>query len=87
MPLIPAFTFSRQRQEDIYGFEASLVYRAISRTAEDTQGNPIPINQKNSICYQDIMLSKMIDNPSIYKQIKSSKKISIVQIVLNSKVC
>ena len=37
-PLIPALR--RQRQVDVYEFEASLVYRSSSRTARATQKNP-----------------------------------------------
>ena len=39
MPIIPAL--GRQRQADLYDFKASLVYRASSRTARDTQRNPV----------------------------------------------
>jgi hypothetical protein len=39
MPLILAFR--RQRQEDPFKFEASLFYRAGSRTARTTQKNPV----------------------------------------------
>ena len=35
MPLIPAL--SRQRQEDLYEFEASLIYKVSSRIARATQ--------------------------------------------------
>lgn len=34
-PLVPAL--GRQKQADIYEFEASLVYRPSSKTAKDTQ--------------------------------------------------
>jgi hypothetical protein len=37
--LIP--TLGRQRQVDLCEFEASLVYRVSSRTARDTQRNPV----------------------------------------------
>jgi hypothetical protein len=40
-PLIPALKRQRQRQADLCEFEASLVYRASSRTARATQRNPI----------------------------------------------
>ena len=36
----------RQRQEDLCEFEASLYYRASSRTARATQKNPFSKNQK-----------------------------------------
>ena len=39
MPLIPVFR--RQRQADLWEFEANLIYRASSRTASDTQKNPV----------------------------------------------
>jgi hypothetical protein len=39
MPLIPACW--RQRHTDLCKFKASLVYRASSRTARDTQRNPV----------------------------------------------
>jgi hypothetical protein len=38
-PLIPALR--RQRQVDLCKFKASMVYRASSRTARDTQKNPV----------------------------------------------
>ena len=45
MPLIPALR--RQKQADLCEFEASLVYRASSRTVKtDTQRNPVSKNQK-----------------------------------------
>jgi hypothetical protein len=34
-------TLGRQRQADLYKFEASLIYRSSSRTAKDTERNPI----------------------------------------------
>jgi hypothetical protein len=43
MPLIPAF--GRQRQAGLCEFEASLVYRASSRTSEPTQRNPVSRNK------------------------------------------
>ena len=36
----------RQRQVDVCEFQASLVYRASSRTAKTTQRNPVSKNQK-----------------------------------------
>jgi hypothetical protein len=39
MPLIPAL--EKQRQEDLYEIEASMVYKVSSRTAKATQRNPI----------------------------------------------
>lgn len=42
--LIPALR--RQRQVDLYEFEANLVYRASSRTAKTTQWDPVSKNQK-----------------------------------------
>jgi hypothetical protein len=33
--------FGRQKQEDLYEFEASLVYRVNSRIARTTQRNPV----------------------------------------------
>jgi hypothetical protein len=44
MPLIPAL--ERQRQAEFYEFEASLTYRASSRTAKATQRNLILKNKK-----------------------------------------
>jgi hypothetical protein len=44
MPLIPARR--RQRQADLCKFKAMLVYRVSSRTARDTQRNPVWKNQK-----------------------------------------
>ena len=46
MPLISAFR--RQRQADLCEFEASLVYRASSRTARDTQRNPASKKRKRN---------------------------------------
>ena len=37
----------RQRQADLYKFEASLVYRVSSRTTRDIQRNPVSKKQKN----------------------------------------
>ena len=37
----------RQRQEDLCEFEASLVYRASSKTARATQRNPVSKKQRN----------------------------------------
>ena len=50
-PLIPALR--RQRQADLCDFEASLVYRAGSRTARAvTQRNPVLVNiNKNPFVY------------------------------------
>jgi hypothetical protein len=45
MPLIPALR--RQRQEDLYEFEASLVYRVSARTARTTQRNLSRKTSKN----------------------------------------
>lgn len=42
MPFIPAPR--RQRQMDLYEFEASVVYRVNSRTAKATQRNPVLTN-------------------------------------------
>ena len=39
MPLMLAL--EKQKQEDLSEFEASLVYRASSRTARATQRNPV----------------------------------------------
>jgi hypothetical protein len=44
MPLVPAL--GRQRQVDLYKFEAKQVYRASSRTARTTQRNPVLKNEK-----------------------------------------
>jgi hypothetical protein len=43
MHLVPALL--RQRQVDLYEFEASLVYRVSSRTARATQRNPVSKNK------------------------------------------
>ena len=43
VPLIPAF--GKQRQMDLYEFEATLVYRANSRRPKDIQRNPVSKNQ------------------------------------------
>jgi hypothetical protein len=43
-PLIPAL--EKQRQANFSEIEASLVYRASSRTARATQRNPVSKNQK-----------------------------------------
>ena len=40
IPFVPAL--ERQRQVNLCEFEASLVYRVSSRTARDTQRNPVP---------------------------------------------
>ena len=45
MSLIPAL--GRQRQADFCEFEASLVYRASSKTARATQRNPVPKHKQN----------------------------------------
>ena len=42
--LIPAL--GRQTQADLYDFKGSLVYRVGSRTAKDTQRNPVSKSQK-----------------------------------------
>jgi hypothetical protein len=42
MPLIPVL--GRQRQADLYEFEASLVYRVSSRTARGTQRNHVCVH-------------------------------------------
>ena len=39
MPLRPSL--GKQRQEDLYKFDASLVYRTSSRSARATQRNPV----------------------------------------------
>jgi flagellar biosynthesis/type III secretory pathway protein FliH len=44
MTVTPAL--GRQRQVDLYEFEASLVYKVSSRTARVTQRNPVSKNQK-----------------------------------------
>jgi hypothetical protein len=44
MPLIP--TLGRQRGRWISEFEARLVYKVSSRTARDTQRNPVSKNKK-----------------------------------------
>ena len=45
MPLIPAF--GRQRQADLCGFKANVIYKMSSRTARAvTQRNPVSKNQK-----------------------------------------
>jgi len=46
MSLMPALW--RQRQADLCKFEASLVYRVSSRTARDTQRNPVLKNKKQN---------------------------------------
>ena len=46
-PLIPAL--GRQRQADLCEFKDSLVYRVSSRTAKDTQRNPVSKNQNIKI--------------------------------------
>jgi hypothetical protein len=48
-PLTPALR--RQRQVDLCGFEASLVYRASSRTARATQRNPL-LKKKERIYFR-----------------------------------
>jgi hypothetical protein len=45
MPLISAPR--KQRQEDFYEFEISLIYRVRSNTARATQRNPVQEKQKN----------------------------------------
>jgi hypothetical protein len=45
MPLIPALR--RQRQVDIYKYEANLVYKVSSRTARTTQRNHVSKKQNN----------------------------------------
>ena len=53
MPLIPAFW--RQRQLDLCEFKVSLVYRVSSRTAMDTQRNPVSKYKKQQqIKYQSL---------------------------------
>ena len=42
--MIPAL--GRQKQVDLYEFEASLVYRVSSRTAKGIPRNPVPENKK-----------------------------------------
>ena len=44
MPLIPAH--ARQRQADLSEFEASLVYKASSRTARAVYRNPVSKSKK-----------------------------------------
>jgi len=44
-PLIPALR--RQRQVELCEFEASLLYKASSRTARATQTDPVLKNQKS----------------------------------------
>ena len=44
MPLIPALR--KQRQMGLCEFEASLVYRASSRTVRATQRNPVSKNKQ-----------------------------------------
>jgi hypothetical protein len=44
MPLIPAL--GRQKQAELCEFEASLAYRASSRTAKATYRNPVLKKQK-----------------------------------------
>ena len=46
MPLIPAL--GRQRQADVCEYEASLVYRASSRTIKATLRNPVMKNQNQT---------------------------------------
>jgi hypothetical protein len=50
---VAAHTFNpcigRQRQADICEFEASLVYRASSRTAKATQRNPVSKKKKSKL--------------------------------------
>jgi hypothetical protein len=44
MPLVPAL--KRQRQMNVYEFEATLVYKVNSRIARAMQKNPVSKNQK-----------------------------------------
>ena len=44
-------SIGRQRQADLCEFEASLVYRASSRTARATQRNPVSKKQTNKQKY------------------------------------
>ena len=46
-PLIPALR--RQRQADLCEFDASLVYRAASRTVRATQRKPVLKNQSGEL--------------------------------------
>jgi hypothetical protein len=52
MPLVPAL--GRQRQVDIHAFKPSLVYRVSSRTARATQRNPVSINQKMKLSWDQM---------------------------------
>lgn len=45
-PLIPSLRRQRQRQVDLFGFKASLIYRASSRTARAIQRNTVSKNSK-----------------------------------------
>ena len=56
-PLIPAL--GRPRQADLCEFEASLVYRVSSRTARDTQRNPVSKNQNKETKKNKTALSHM----------------------------
>ena len=51
--LIPALR--GQRQEDLYEFEASLVYRVSPRTARATQRNPVLKNQRKKIILEKVV--------------------------------
>jgi hypothetical protein len=51
MLLISAF--GRQRQVDLYEFEASLVYRMSSRAAKATQRNPV--SKKNCVTFWKVI--------------------------------
>ena len=64
MPLIPAL---RRQEKQISEFEASLVYRASSRTARATQGSPVSINRN-----QTAALTVRVNERSIMSYIISS---------------
>jgi hypothetical protein len=63
MLLIPAL--GRQSQADLCEFKVRLVYRASSRTARATHGNPVSKNQTNQ---QNERINKQINNKDKKKQ-------------------
>ena len=80
MPLIPAL--GRQRQEDLCEFEASLVYKASSRTARTvTQRNPVS-KQTNTI----IITTKQ-KRKTKQKTFKQSKKKTTTKPSIPSSRC
>lgn len=72
MSLIPALERQRQRQEDVFELEASLVYITSSRTPRAPPRNPVLKNQPNK---QKVSThSPKLKNNKSFKRLRNRRK-------------